>query len=211
MAGLLNRGSLRAQSPLSAAVILSPTDSNRLVILLFNFQLLPLFFRLFTQVHLLIDGSVECQYITESASYLIETVGLLRRLLGQITRIHLRKLLQGLMTISRIQFAQKLWEWSRTKSDFTGGLQSENHIKINLFEISRSFHYFVQSLYIFILPLFGDILPVTLKSILWKRWVVPQSTFFAFHITWNCQISSLYVFFLFLSWSYPGFPLLLAR
>ena len=33
-------------------------------ILLFNFHLLFLFFRLFTQVHLLIDGSVEGQYIT---------------------------------------------------------------------------------------------------------------------------------------------------
>ena len=35
-----------------------------LVILLFNAHLLPLFFRLFTQVHLLIDGLVEGQYIT---------------------------------------------------------------------------------------------------------------------------------------------------
>ena len=35
-----------------------------LVISLFNVHLLPLFFRLFTQVHLLIDGSVEGQYIT---------------------------------------------------------------------------------------------------------------------------------------------------
>ena len=34
-----------------------------LVILLFNVHLLPLFFRLFTQVHLLIDGSVEGQYV----------------------------------------------------------------------------------------------------------------------------------------------------
>ena len=71
LAGLLNRGSLRAASPQSASWfsrfgILSPTDSNRLalVILLFNVHLLPLFFRLFTQVHLLIDGSVEGQYIT---------------------------------------------------------------------------------------------------------------------------------------------------
>ena len=64
---LLNRESLRAQSSLSAAGshfgILSLTDSNRLVILLFNAYQLPLFFRLFTQVHLLIDGSVEGQYI----------------------------------------------------------------------------------------------------------------------------------------------------
>ena len=35
-----------------------------LVILLFNVLLLPLFFRLFTQVHLLTDGSVKGQYIT---------------------------------------------------------------------------------------------------------------------------------------------------
>ena len=68
--GLLNRGSLRAQSPPSAAGsqfgILTPTDSSRpaLVILLFNAHLLPLFFHLFTQVYLLIDGSVEGQYVT---------------------------------------------------------------------------------------------------------------------------------------------------
>ena len=69
--GLLNCGSLRAQSPLSAAGsqfgILSPTNSNHpghLVILLSHAHLLPLFFRLFTQEHLLIDGLVEDQYIT---------------------------------------------------------------------------------------------------------------------------------------------------
>ena len=76
--GLLNRGSLRAQSPLSAAGshagILSLTDSNSNwnwpkpsvtpgYIIVFVHQL-PLFLRLFTQVHLLIDGSVEGQYIT---------------------------------------------------------------------------------------------------------------------------------------------------
>ena len=52
----------------SHAGILTPTDSNRprhLVILLSHARLLPLFFRLFTQVHLLIDGSVEGQYITQ--------------------------------------------------------------------------------------------------------------------------------------------------
>ena len=38
--------------------------SGHLVILLSNGHLLPLVFRLFTQVHLLIDGSVEGQYIT---------------------------------------------------------------------------------------------------------------------------------------------------
>ena len=37
-----------------------------LVILLLNIHLLPLFFRLFTQVHLLIDGSVEGQHVTIS-------------------------------------------------------------------------------------------------------------------------------------------------
>ena len=51
----------------SHADILHPTNSNRpghLVILLSHAHLLPLFFRLFTQVHLLIDGSVKGQYIT---------------------------------------------------------------------------------------------------------------------------------------------------
>ena len=38
--------------------------SGHLVILFSTVHLLPLFFRLFTQVHLLIDGSVEGQYIT---------------------------------------------------------------------------------------------------------------------------------------------------
>ena len=45
----------------------TPIDSSRLwhlVIYLFNVHLLPLFLRLFTQVHLLINGSVEGQYIT---------------------------------------------------------------------------------------------------------------------------------------------------
>ena len=44
--------------------------SVRLVILLFNSHLLPLFFRLFTQVHLLIDGSVEGQYVTYPHTYI---------------------------------------------------------------------------------------------------------------------------------------------
>ena len=71
LAGLLNHVSLRAQSPLSAIGsqfgILSPTDSSclgHLVILLSHAHLLLLFFRLFTRVHLLIDGSVEGQFIT---------------------------------------------------------------------------------------------------------------------------------------------------
>ena len=38
--------------------------SGHLIIIVFNVPLLPLFFRLLTQVHLLIDGSVEGQYIT---------------------------------------------------------------------------------------------------------------------------------------------------
>ena len=55
----------------SHAGILSPTDSNHpghLVILLSHTHLLPLFFHLFTQVHLLIDSSVEGQYITTELS-----------------------------------------------------------------------------------------------------------------------------------------------
>ena len=71
LAVLLNRGSLRTQSPPSAVGshfgILSPTYSNclgHLVILLSHVHLLLLFFRLFTPVHLLIDGSVEGPYIT---------------------------------------------------------------------------------------------------------------------------------------------------
>ena len=71
LAGLHNHGPLRVQCPLSVAGsqfgILSPTDLNRLgqlAILLFNTHLLPLFFCLFTQMHLLIDGSVEGQYKT---------------------------------------------------------------------------------------------------------------------------------------------------
>ena len=79
---LLNRGSLRAQSPQSASWfsrygILSPTDSNRpghLVILLSHAHRLPLFFCLFTQVHLLIDGSVEGQYITLSLKLQWKTI-----------------------------------------------------------------------------------------------------------------------------------------
>ena len=56
-----------SQQPGSQFGILSPTDSNRLghlVILLSDIHPLPLFFRLFTQEHLLIDGSAEGQYLT---------------------------------------------------------------------------------------------------------------------------------------------------
>ena len=42
-----------------------------LVMLLFNIHLLPLFFRLFTQVHLLIDGSIESQYVTMLYNWII--------------------------------------------------------------------------------------------------------------------------------------------
>ena len=85
--------------------------------------------------------------LEESKSCLIETVRLLRGLLERITKIQLRKLQQSLMTISRTQLSQKLFEKSCTKLDFSGGLWSENHIEINLFEISMFFHYFVQPLY----------------------------------------------------------------
>ena len=74
--------------------------------------------------------------LEESESYQIETVTLVRGLLGKITRIKLRKLQQSLMTISRTQFPQKLLEGSCTKPDFTGGLQLKKNIKIDLFEIS---------------------------------------------------------------------------
>ena len=55
--------SLQAVLTLTSCLQLTQTVCA-LVILLFNVYLLPLFFRLFTQVHLLIDGSVEGQYIT---------------------------------------------------------------------------------------------------------------------------------------------------
>ena len=45
---------------------LTPSGSNRLG------HLLPLFFRLFTQVHLLIDGSVEVQHVTFQPSIFLE-------------------------------------------------------------------------------------------------------------------------------------------
>ena len=86
--------------------------------------------------------------LEDCESCLKGAAGLLRRLLGRVTRRQLRKLPQSLMNISRTHFPPKLFEWSYTKPDFTGGQQSEYHIKMNLFEISRYFHYFVQSLYI---------------------------------------------------------------
>ena len=56
--------SLQAGSHTSASSLQLTRTVWHLVILLFNARLLSLFFRLFTQVHLLIDGSVEDQYIT---------------------------------------------------------------------------------------------------------------------------------------------------
>ena len=43
--------------------------------------------------------------------------------------------------------SSKMQEGSCTKPDFTEGLQSKTHIKLNVFDISRCFQYFVQSLY----------------------------------------------------------------
>ena len=69
--GLLNRGSLKGPKPsvCSWFSLRHPVSNwleplGHLVILFSNAHLLPLFFRLFSQVHFLIDGSVEGQYIT---------------------------------------------------------------------------------------------------------------------------------------------------
>ena len=70
--GLLNCGSLRAAKPSVYKLVLTllayclqlTQAVCALVILLFNVHILPMFFRLFTQAHLLIDGSVVGQYIT---------------------------------------------------------------------------------------------------------------------------------------------------
>ena len=67
--GLLNRGSLKAQPSASWFSLWHSclnwlTASGTLSIFFLNVHLLPLFFGLFTQVHLLIDGSVEGQCIT---------------------------------------------------------------------------------------------------------------------------------------------------
>ena len=68
--GCLTVGHWELCSPQSASwfsrwypVYNSHEPLGHLVILFSNVHLLPLFFRLFTQVHLLIDGSVEGQYI----------------------------------------------------------------------------------------------------------------------------------------------------
>ena len=49
--------------------------SGHLVILFSNVHLLPLFFHLFTQVNLLIDGSVEGQYITRFVYSCFDMIG----------------------------------------------------------------------------------------------------------------------------------------
>ena len=79
--GLLNRGSLRTARPQSANKFsrrnlvpnwlqLQLTQAVCvLVIFLFDIHLLPLFLRLFTQMHLLIDCSVEGQYVTYRYNY----------------------------------------------------------------------------------------------------------------------------------------------
>ena len=65
--GLLNRGSLRAQCPQSAScfsrwyLVSNCLKPSRHLVIFSNVHLLPLFFHLFTQVRLLIDGSVEGQ------------------------------------------------------------------------------------------------------------------------------------------------------
>ena len=48
---------------------------------------------------------------------------------GRITRIQLQKLQQSLMTISRTQFPQKLFEGSYTKLGLKGGLQPAKNLK----------------------------------------------------------------------------------
>ena len=67
--GLLNRGSLRARSSVSWFSLWHSclnwlTAAGTLSIFFLNVHMLPLFLGLFTQVHLLINGSVESQYIT---------------------------------------------------------------------------------------------------------------------------------------------------
>ena len=77
LAGLLNRGSAEGPKAVSLPLTLnlasclqlipSPTNSSRLCpgyIFLFDAQLLLRFLRLFTQMHLLIDSSMEGQYVT---------------------------------------------------------------------------------------------------------------------------------------------------
>ena len=97
--GLLNRGSLRTQSPQSAAGYLRHPVSNwlkppgHLVILFSNVHLLPLFFHLFTQVHPLIDGLVEGQYITRhqvlgEGSATVDREGGCWKILSLDTRLH---------------------------------------------------------------------------------------------------------------------------
>ena len=67
---------------------------------------------------------------------MIGTVGLLRRLLGRITRIQLRKLQQSSMTISRTKIPQKLLEscWKNKKKNKK---ENNNKTKIKIKKISR--------------------------------------------------------------------------
>ena len=74
--GLLKSGLLAALSLQadSHAGILFPTDSSRLCpgYIIVYANLLPLSFRLFTQEHLLIDGSVEGQFITRRSDWIMK-------------------------------------------------------------------------------------------------------------------------------------------
>ena len=106
----------------------------------------------------------ECKTLEESKSCLIGTVGFLHGLLGRITRIQLRKFRLSLMSILRTEFPKKTVKGSSTTPYFTGGLQSENHIKINSSEISSCFYYFVQPLYISLYMILRFILTKSLKK-----------------------------------------------
>ena len=69
--GLFNRGSLRdaalsLQAGSHSDIPVSTNLTPRAPIFFHTAHLLPLFFRLFTQVHLLIDSSVKSQYITHA-------------------------------------------------------------------------------------------------------------------------------------------------
>ena len=68
--GLLNRGSPRAAKPSFCKLVLTLASCLWLTRTArapgYNVHLIPLFFRLFIQGHLLIDGSVESQYITRT-------------------------------------------------------------------------------------------------------------------------------------------------
>ena len=75
LAGLLNRGLLRATQSASwfslwhSCLRLIQCCCGHLPVFFPNAHLLLLFFCLFTQVHLLVDGSVEGQYLTKELSF----------------------------------------------------------------------------------------------------------------------------------------------